>query len=157
MCQMSTIHLTEKCDKPLEATPAYINCRGAHPANHKQCPVYLEHLNKVEQVKNQRAKANKPKSVNINQLNFPLIEKSHQAQPAMNQHQWPRTTTQPRQQQQHYTALQEMVHQSSTIMLSSYGLITPINQSSAIVSKLPKLNNPTNSDVKLILEFNKLI
>lgn len=41
-------HLTENCENTNEDPAVCANCQCPHPANWKQCPKYIDYLNKVE-------------------------------------------------------------------------------------------------------------
>lgn len=50
-------HLTADCIKMKEDPPTCVNCSGQHPANYKQCPMYLQHLEKLHKNKKPSTKA----------------------------------------------------------------------------------------------------
>lgn len=84
-------HLTEKCNKQTETPPLCINSKGAHPANHKMCPLYLDHLNKVENTRNLRnMKAiNKPFILGLQKFLNISQNKHVTSRAILNQPQWP--------------------------------------------------------------------
>lgn len=73
-------HLTKDCDKPADAKPQCVNCRGEHPANASDCEAYRRHLRMIEE---RRRPAQTPKQHKYQQApdlqnirNFPPLQKS---------------------------------------------------------------------------------
>lgn len=45
-------HWTRECSKPLDEAATCVNCKGPHPANNVECPVYIKHLENTQKQTN---------------------------------------------------------------------------------------------------------
>ena len=78
-------HLTQDCDKLDRSAPAQcVNCKESHPANYSRCPAYLQHLEKIHQVRSQRrhvqyhAPPNQPVYKETYNKEYPVLPRTSQ-------------------------------------------------------------------------------
>lgn len=66
-------HASISCIKPLEVTPKCCNCGGAHTANYRGCPFYINHIKQKEsQPRNPQNHVNQNRTVSLPTLTEPI-------------------------------------------------------------------------------------